>query len=211
MLNKEDIFEIENRRRIYNYILKNPGLHFRQISRNLKIPKSTLDYHLFSLVKKDYISIEDENGYKRYYVIKKLSFKDKSLMNILREDVPRNLILYLLMYSTSSLKEILRYAKFWTNHPSKIGSTLNKHQSTINFHLNKLINMEIISFFEVNNTKRYYLINPEDIYYLCINYEKSLLGNAKGRLLKWIDVYYFLTIDKVIRRGYNIFPHPYHC
>lgn len=211
MKKKENIFEIENRRRIYNYILKNPGLHFRQITRNLNIPKSTLDYHLFFLTKKGFISIVEENRYKRYYINQNLSTQDKNLINILREDVPRNIVLYLLLYNYSSLEEILKYAKFWTKHPSKIGLVLNKHQSTINFHLKKLIDMKIISFFEVNNTKKYYLTNPEDICNLCIIYEKSLLGKAKGRLLNWVDLYYFFTIDKVIKRGYNIFPHPYHC
>ena len=40
------ILELEKRRKIYNYILTNPGLHFNEIVRGLQIPKTTLEYHL---------------------------------------------------------------------------------------------------------------------------------------------------------------------
>ena len=111
----------------------------------------------------------------------------------------------------SYLEELLRNAKCWAKHPSKVGLILNEHQSTIRFHLKKLIDMNIVTSFEIINTKKYFLTNPEDIYYLIISYKKSLLGAANGRFLIWLEIYYYLIINKVENNMYRIFPHPYHC
>ena len=54
---KEEILKLESRKLIYNYILEHPGLHFRELSRELKIPKSTLEYHLSYLKKLELIKI----------------------------------------------------------------------------------------------------------------------------------------------------------
>jgi len=76
-MSKIDLIYLEKRRIIYNYILKNPGLHFRNISRKLKIPKSTIEYHLVYLKKQGLIVENQELGYLRYYASEKIGQKDK--------------------------------------------------------------------------------------------------------------------------------------
>ena len=50
-MKKDGIIKLKTRKLIYNYISNHPGLYFRELSRELKIPKSTLDYHLTFLKK----------------------------------------------------------------------------------------------------------------------------------------------------------------
>jgi predicted transcriptional regulator len=61
-MKKNDILNIENRRIIFNHILNNPGMHFRKIQRDLKIPKTTLDYHLNYLKKHGFLEILNQQG-----------------------------------------------------------------------------------------------------------------------------------------------------
>ena len=75
---KNGILELETRRRIYNFILKNPGLHLREISRRSNIPKTTLIYHLNFLEKQGLIKTEANSRFTRYYTTNKVGKKDKN-------------------------------------------------------------------------------------------------------------------------------------
>ena len=207
----EKIFEVKTRKEIYKFIMKNPGLHFREMARSLNIPVSTTRYHINYLEKRNFLSTEFENGYSRYFVSKKIGKNDKKLFNILRETVPRNIILYLSLYSDSSQANMIKFAKKWKKHPSKIGYYLNKHHTTLGFHLKKLIKEDVVESHEVGNEVRYRLKNPEDIFDLIIRYDKSILADAFGRFLKWLEYpKWDRNMDASLDKLYDIFPHPYH-
>ena len=132
---KEKIFEVKTRKEIYNYLIKNPGLHFREIVRSLNMPGSTLSYHLKYLEKRGFLLKEFENGYSRYYVSEKNGKNDKKLFNILREIVPRNIILFLCLSSNSSQTDMIKFAKaevdytrlvFFENNIKEIGAQINE-------------------------------------------------------------------------------------
>jgi len=208
---EEKIFEVKTRKEIYNYLIKNPGLHFRELVRSLNMPGSTLSYHLKYLEKRGFLLKEYENGYSRYYVSEKIGKNDKKLFNILRETVPRNIILFLYLSNKTSQTDMIKFAQKWKKHPSKIGYYLNKHHTTLGFHLKKLIEEDIIESYDVGNETRYRLKNPEDIFDLLIRYDKTILADAFGRFLKWFeDPHWGSSMDASIDRIYDIFPHPYH-
>jgi len=46
MISNKNILEHDIRQKIYRFILENSGLHLREISRRMAIPKSTLRHHL---------------------------------------------------------------------------------------------------------------------------------------------------------------------
>ena len=211
---QELVFNVKARKKIYSHIKKNPGEHFRKISRELDIPASTLSYHLKYLIKRELLSKENENGYLRYYLSKKISNNEKRVFNILRETVPRNIILYLLLCLESSQKDMLEFGKRWKKHPSKIGYHLNKHRTTLSFHLKKLLEEDIIeSFYDNNNgvEARFRLKNPEEFIDILIKYDKSVLADAYGRYLHWIDDSNGKdAIDIVIDIFYDIFPNPFY-
>ena len=209
---KEKIFEVKTRRIIYKLIAQNPGLHFRELARSLKMPGSTLSYHLKYLEKRGFLSKEFENGYTRYFTSEKIGKADKKLFNILREPVPRNIILYLCLFPNPSQTDMIKFAKKWKKHPSKIGYYLNKHHTTLGFHLKKLTEEGIIeSFIEGNNVK-YRLYSPEDIFDLIIRYENSILADAFGRFLEYFDddKYWTPGMNASLDKIYDVFPHPYH-
>jgi len=209
--NIKKILEIKPRNDIYNFIKSNPGFHFREISRSLNMPSSTLKYHLNYLERKGFLSKQSEKGYLRYYASEKVSSNDKKLLNLLREPVPRNIILYLLLYLQSSQSDILNFAKKWKNHPSKIGFHLNKHRTTIGFHLKKLLKDDVL--YSVNKGPEViYRINDVDaILDIIIRYDKSVLADAYGRFLLHIkdSQKTSIEIDNFMDIFNEIFPPPF--
>ena len=115
---------------IYNTILKYPGLHFRELSRKLNIPKSTLEYHLRLLIKQNLIISESEKKYTRYYGLNNVGEVDKKLLKILRQDMPFKIIQFLYLNPKSSQTKICEY--------------IEKDPSTISFHLDKLKNIDLV-------------------------------------------------------------------
>ena len=64
---KEKSLELKTRRIIFKHILKNPGLHERELARQLNIALSTIDYHLYYLRRAKRITSNIESGKLHYY------------------------------------------------------------------------------------------------------------------------------------------------
>jgi len=118
-------FELETRKKIYNYILKNPGVHLRELQRNLNIKIFNLKYHVQKLVKNGCIIQKKEDGYLRFFVIHTVSNGDKKVLGILRQKTARHIVLVALYEIAVSQKEICDF--------------LQKSPSTINFHIKNLL------------------------------------------------------------------------
>ena len=208
----EKILEIKPRNEVYNFLKNNPGMHFREISRSLDIPASTLKYHLRYLEKKGFLSKQSEHGYLRFYLYGKIGKNDKKLLSTLRETVPRNILLYLILCMESSQKELIEFAEKWKNHPSKIGYHLNKHRTTIGFHLKKLLEEDILIADHDGTEIMYRINNIDEILDLIIRYDTSVLMEAYGRFLKYVDDSHprlSNTIDNVAELFDKLFPPPF--
>jgi DNA-binding transcriptional ArsR family regulator len=221
-----NILILESRREIYNFILRYPGLHLREISRRLTIPFSTLNYHLRFLKKRELIKEKAEGRYNRYYITEKVGSREKEILSILRKDTPRTIILYLLAHIYSSQIDI--------------SGSLKKHPTTIEFHLKKLLNFNIIEPVQPVNGKIYrdtnpkiiecdpigkeriyVLKDPDAIYDTLTTYKHSLLEDIESNLvLAYLDSFTKDLPEKlpspkewedlVIETFFEIFPHPYH-
>lgn len=130
------ILELNIKRSIYHYILKHPGLHFRELVRELSIPRTTLNYHLRSLQKRGLLEEKQNHGYTRYYITNNLGRFEKKLLHIIRRETPRNILLYIFLYVGASQIQLSR--------------DLEKHPTTIEFHLKKFLDMGIIEPAPVN-------------------------------------------------------------
>lgn len=223
----QDLIGLEIRRRIYNYILKYPGLHFREISREMKIPKTTLSYHLEYLKNREFILSKSDGRFVRYFAAKKTGNKDKKLLNIIRNDTTRHVILVILHYICASQIDISK--------------ELEKHPTTIGPHIKKLIDLEIIETAPVGegvvyrlrdncvierkpigNEIIYRIKQPKIVYDVLMTYKNTLLDRGLTKItLEMIDYYssegmpekmksskkYIKDLEKTL---YDIFPHPYH-
>lgn len=133
----QKIMDLEKRKCIYQFILKHPGLHFRELVRKLRIPRSTLSYHIRSLEKRGLIITKHQGVYSRYYIANNLGSFEKKLLHIIRRDTPRNILLQILSYGGGASQ-------------IQLSRDLEKHPTTIEFHLKRFLDMNVIEPASIN-------------------------------------------------------------
>jgi DNA-binding MarR family transcriptional regulator len=143
---KNTILEFKRRREIYEFISQNSGLHMRDISRKLNVPFTSLKYHLNYLEKKGFIISRDDGKYSRYFISLEIGEKEKRILNCLRKKTTLHIILWFFIAVQCSQKDISRF--------------LEKHPTTISFHLRKMIQAGIIEQVSIDKGVIYNEIPP---------------------------------------------------
>jgi predicted transcriptional regulator len=92
----DDPLLLENRKRLYECVRGNPGLHFREIQRRVSMPIGVLDYHLNYLVQRGLVTVTKQEGFSRYYPGGQIGADKMRILACLRQELPRGIILYLL-------------------------------------------------------------------------------------------------------------------
>jgi len=222
---------------IFNFIMVYPGLHFRELSRKSDIPMSTLKYHLRNLEKQGLIHIDAGQKYSRIYAAKDIGNMKKKLINALRQETSRNIVLYIALALNASRAEL--------------SEELDLSPTAVSKHLKKLVKLGIIEPAPVENgtictahenktiIERtpngreiiYRLTRPKSINKhmgkllneLFTSYETGLVDDTVKFVLEYID----LTnptrkLPKIKKKKqdlqeyyenklWEIFPHPYHA
>ncbi|UCH89802.1 MAG: winged helix-turn-helix transcriptional regulator [Thermoplasmata archaeon] len=153
--------ELDTRKRIYEYILEVPGAHFRDINRKLGISTGVVEYHLKYLQDKGLVIARTEGRYKRFYVEGTIDSKDKSMMAILRQEIPRRIIAHVLLNPGASHKELREL--------------FNISASTLSFHLSKLTRSGILAQERSGRQNQYRVIDEDEVARALISYRKSFL------------------------------------
>lgn len=93
---------------LLSFVQRYPGVHLREIRRRLGIPIGTLDYHMYRLGKEGLITVRFQGGYKCAFpaVAPELNAPipsdDQRLLAVLRQPLPRALLLHLFLDGPSS-------------------------------------------------------------------------------------------------------------
>ncbi len=99
---------------LLSFVQRYPGVHFREIRRRLGIPIGTLDYHLYRMEKEGLVSVTATGGYKCVYpaVVPELGGPipelDRRMLALLRQSVPRSILLHLYLEGPSSTVGLAR-------------------------------------------------------------------------------------------------------
>jgi predicted transcriptional regulator len=165
----DEIFYLEKRRVIFNHIQNNPGLHLRKISRSLKIPKTTLEYHIRYLINKQLVKRETDGRHSRYFVNNELGNNDKKNLTLLRNKIDRGIIFILYRYTGV--------------HIDKISEILETPMLTVSRHLKKLREMNLVESYRDKRKVAYTLKNRMYFYNLFIRYENSFSKDPKFNAL----------------------------
>jgi predicted transcriptional regulator len=171
---KEDLLYLDSRKKIYNTVLKNPGIHQRQLERITNIGSSSLRYHLLRLIKYGIIIRKYDYGYCRYFVSKNVDNGDKRIINFLRQDIPRKIIVRLVSYNSHTKKQIKDIEKplYWIKEDID-KYTIKLDLTTINYHLQKLMDAGIVERIRNGRKISYRLVDLEKIIILLITYEDT--------------------------------------
>ena len=232
MTNNDYLLEFEARKKIYNFISKYPGLNRSELSRKMNIPYTTIKYHLTYLKKRGYILEKHEDKYSRYYVVKEVSRREKEIFKLLRQDIPLRIVILLLyarpcywfpevnydmalsasfesMFSFSK-KELMEMEKTCNNPEIANKYSLRKHRTTIDFHLNKLLDAEIIEKVPSGKEMRYKIKDLLEIYIFVTKYKNALSCKIVDRFVHFNKRLSDQTLDFFIEILFDIFPNPYY-
>ena len=169
MLVKREELELETRKEIHNFILKHPGLCLNELSRKLNISKSNLNYHL-NYLKKLKVTIGKSYGRDiRFFIVSKEENEDKSIINMLRQEISFKIIAYLLLNPNSSQVEISKFLK--------------EHPTTIAFHLEKLLNIDVVEVKSKDNEINFKVKNEERIFGLLEKYKDNFFEDTVDYIL----------------------------
>jgi len=170
-----EVLELETRRKVYDLVAKNPGLHLSKIAELLKMRVSLVEYHLTYLEKYQLIYSVKESGYIRYYVKGEIATKDKKILSLMRQEIPLKIVLLLLKHANLQHKDIL----------TNVGIS----PSTLSYHLKKLVKQEIIAVHSYGEEKGYSIINREMLVGFLVQYKPYNLFESFKDI--WVD----LTVD----------------
>ncbi len=158
--------ELEPRKKVYESIRDNPGAHLRQIDRMVDISLGTIRYHLRVLEKRSLIVSRKEGKYKRFYVRGTIDSSDKDRLAVLRKELPRTIILFLMEYPGSTHKDM--------------SEVIDVASSTLSYHLKMLRKKEIV----ICQDKKYRVKNEEAIADLLIQYRRTFLDSLVDRFVR---------------------------
>jgi len=209
---KNKIVTHEKRIRIYNFIKKNPGLHLREISRNLDIPRSTLKHHLGYFEKNDLISEEKFDNFNRYFINTKIEPKEKVLLSALRQKAAAKILVFFLVYYCDekdyfSIYDIKNMENRWENIDKNQYKLPNSHK-TLYLQLENLTKIGLLEKKKDKNINKYKLVDK--LYFIRVIYKNidyfENIDLKEGT--NYIKESTSLYLDNIIESLSEIFPFP---
>jgi predicted transcriptional regulator len=168
--------DVGARKRIYDFVCASPGCHLREIQRRLEVPLGTLEYHLNYLVERELLSIRDEGGYKRYYPVGMMRSVDRNILSLLRQDIPRRLMMHLLLHPGS---------KF-----GQLAQRFDVAPSTLSFHIAKLLKAGMVSKTRTGRETTYKVENEHEVAMVLIAHRRSFLDVLVDSFVgTWTDLH----------------------
>lgn len=158
-MEKEYAENLEIRKRLINIIKNKPGIHFREILREADVAMGELEYHLHVLEKMKLISKKKTPYYTRYYPAYELGKEDKKIMDLLRQKMLREILLFIMSSENP-------------NH-GDIAKQFGLVKSTTSFYLDKLLVNGLIEKKKSGKQVQYSIENPERILRLILLYRKG--------------------------------------
>ncbi len=176
-MNKKTLQGLENavaltpRDKVYSTISQNPGLHFREIQRRVVIATGALQYHLDYLKKRNLIREEKHGKFSHFYLVSSQPM-DSSLMNLLRQESVRKIVLFLMNKRRATLQTISK--------------SVLLSPSTTSFHMQKLLSSGVVAEKTIRGKLYFYLTDKESVLILLVQYRKSFLDDLVDN---FIDVW----------------------
>lgn len=162
----EEALELETRKKIYDTVKRFPGLHLRELSRQLGLSVPLVDYHLNFLEKYGIVAGISDEQYKRFYPkdplgaeqkTDVLSADEKRIIALLRQRIPLQIVLFILKQGNAQHKEMVPF--------------MGVSPSTLSHHLNKLQRRGILVKTAAGDERGYRLANEAQIARLLLHYE----------------------------------------
>ena len=163
----EEALNLENRRRIYDFIATNPGTHVREMERGLDMQPGLLSYHLDYLEKRRLVRSEDDGHRRMYFLMDRFIEKDRRTLGALRQESPRKILMHLLVNGPTSFQDLQ--------------GVMGVAKSTLSYHLKRLRSIKVVDVTKLEKEMVYRVEDADRVADLLIGIQESLSLDAVDR------------------------------
>lgn len=158
---------------IINLIVRNPGIHFREIQRRSGLAVGQLEYHLSQLEDDEKISIREDGNLKRYFYLDSGSYSERQMLFYLRSNIGRDILQKLSRTEYIPLHALLKVRKPIREKRKKIMEEMEKDGVIEIFK-----NLGIVQVRVSDRTK---------VIEIARKYRESILESLSGNFISLID------------------------
>ena len=163
--------KIESRVRIKLLVSLQPGLHLRELQRQIGLSFSSTRYHVDKLAKQGEIDRVEDNGYSRIYPAG-IDQRDKILLSLVRRETDRRILSSFLRENSLSQQRLIDLSKL--------------AKSTVSEHLATLLMLGVVRTKAGGERRIFELTDPAKIDTMLNRYPR-LLSNATRRFIDLWD------------------------
>jgi len=153
--------ELETRKRVYDLVVQNPGVHLREIERRTNLPLGVVRYHLDRLQREELIYPKEDRYFKRFFPKNKVPNVPSDTFAVLRQESLRKIVLLLLNNPGSSHQELM--------------AALGLPASTLSTYLSILVEKNVIKRERRGKENLYTLTDEESVMKVLVVYRPSFL------------------------------------
>jgi predicted transcriptional regulator len=155
--------------RILKFIHERPACHLRQIKKDLNISMGTVQHHLYKLEKDGKITAVRNGLYKYYFPIGMFQAKERNLLQILNQETARGILFYIVEKKNPSQSDIV--------------NSVGISSAAVNWHISRLIGLNLINESKHGKFKRYKLnIDSKYLIALMKNYYPNVWNIWSSRV-----------------------------
>ncbi|MCA9811940.1 MAG: winged helix-turn-helix transcriptional regulator [Nitrosarchaeum sp.] len=179
-LSKVDDDSNVNASEVLHFIQENPGCHLRHVKRELKLAMGTIQYHLNLLEKQGKIFSEKQMFHRRYFPVGLFEQNEREILNLLNQETPREIIMFILEKKNPS--------------QSEISKRVNISPSSVNWHIKRMEKTGLIISEHGGKFTKYRLsIPPQMVTSLLKHYHPDLWNRLSDRLA---DLFFSMSGDE---------------
>lgn len=173
-MRREEVLEYETRRKLYQLIERQPGLHLREIERRSGMALGTLRHHLRFLQEHRLVDASEDRNVIRYFATVIAEPADRRALAALRQEALRRVLLFVLAQGGAASYQ-------------DIAESSGAPPSTLAVYLSQLVERGLLARRSVGRASRYEATDPERTIRLLHRYRASFLDAWVDHLL---DVVY---------------------
>ena len=143
-----DLLSHKTRENVFLFIQDNPGVHLREIQKNLQLPLTTINHHIKILCANNLICKLRDGKYSRFYT-SDIDDETHLIVSALRKKRKNEIISTIISQYSISFKDLR--------------TAINVRDSTLSHHLRHLIDDGIIRKEKIGKENRYRLKNRERV------------------------------------------------
>ena len=161
--------ELETRKRVYDLVVSNPGVHLREVERLTNLPLGVVRYHLDRLQREDLIFAEEDRYFKRFFPKGRIPNVPTEYFAVLRQESLRKIVLYLLNNPGSSHAAVM--------------AALVLPASTLSTYLSYLLRRNVLRREKSGKENLYFVQNEESVIKVLLVYRPNFLDKLVDNAL----------------------------